>query len=130
VQKRLSDGAGLHFLLQIDTVFGGEGVGVSGVVELSDLDGTNGFVLNDNGVGNVAGTSVSDADDLNGDGVDDLIIGAFSSVPGPAGSYVVFRGGGMGVGGSVELSELDGSDDFAIDGLGSQGSIDIFHFLC
>ena len=39
------------------------------VVELSDLDGSNGFVINGIGSGDFAGRSVSGAGDINGDGV-------------------------------------------------------------
>lgn len=54
--------------------------------DLSDLNGTNGFVINgidaDNGLGNL----VSAAGDVNSDGFDDLIIGA----RGAGSSYVIF----------------------------------------
>ncbi len=46
------------------------------VVELSSLNGTNGFVLNGVAAGDRSGSSVSSAGDVNGDGVDDLLIGA------------------------------------------------------
>ena len=92
------------------------------VVELSDLDGSNGFVLNgidgsEDG-GDSSGRSVSGAGDINGDGVDDLIIGApglFSTDNGE--SYVVFGGSDVGAGGEIELSALDGSDGFVLNGI-------------
>jgi len=43
-------------------------------VDLSTLDGTNGFRIK--GISGYSGTSVSSAGDFNGDGMDDLIIGA------------------------------------------------------
>jgi len=49
------------------------------VVELSSLDGTNGFVINGVGEAGYSGVSVSSAGDVNGDGFDDLIIGAYGS---------------------------------------------------
>ena len=45
-------------------------------IELSDLDGTNGFQISGEAVGDQSGFSVASAGDVNGDGFDDLIIGA------------------------------------------------------
>ena len=70
------------------------------VVELLDLDGSDGFVINGIDGSDRSGTSVSGAGDINGDGVADLIIGADGADPngnGEAGeSYVVFGGAGTG----------------------------------
>ena len=43
-------------------------------LDLTTLDGTNGFSIQNNN--SYAGTSVSGAGDFNGDGIDDLILGA------------------------------------------------------
>ncbi len=43
---------------------------------LADLDGSNGFVINGIDGNDSSGRSVSGAGDINGDGIDDLIIGA------------------------------------------------------
>ena len=59
-------------------VFGGSGVGSTGSINLSGLSGTDGFVLNGVDASDYSGRSVSGAGDINGDGVDDLIIGAKS----------------------------------------------------
>ena len=48
-------------------------------LDLAALDGANGFVINGIDEGDCSGFSVSGAGDVNGDGFDDLIIGA--SVP-------------------------------------------------
>ncbi len=50
--------------------------GFDAALELSSLDGSNGFVLNGIDAGDGSGHSVSGAGDINGDGFDDLIIGA------------------------------------------------------
>ena len=65
----------------------------SASLELSALDGTNGFVINGIDKGDFSGGSVSSAGDINNDGYDDIIIGAYGADPngGSAGeSYVVF----------------------------------------
>jgi len=102
-------------------VFGGAGVGSSGAVELSALDGNSGFVLNGNNSSDNSGRAVSAAGDVNGDGVDDLIIGAYRANTGGNGqageSYVVFGGAGLGASGAVDLSGLDGSSGFVINGI-------------
>ena len=62
-------------------------------LELSSLDGTNGFRLSGVAAEDHRGHSVSAAGDINGDGVADLIIGAFGADPNGSysgASYVVF----------------------------------------
>jgi len=75
------------------------------VFELADIDGNNGFIIN----GSIHGASVSDAGDVNGDGIGDLIIGRLEV-------YVVF-GSNQGFSTEFNLSDLDGSNGFAIPGL-------------
>ncbi|WP_048315720.1 integrin alpha, partial [Crocosphaera watsonii] len=63
---------------------------------------------------------MSGAGDINGDGFDDIIIGARTADPNGnerAGeSYVVFGAVG-GFSGSLDLSSLDGNNGFVINGL-------------
>ena len=99
-------------------VFGSD-VPFSGAVELSSLDGSNGFVLNGIAGGDLSGRSVSSAGDINGDDIDDLIIGASAADPNGSQSgesYVVF-GSDAPFSGAVELSSLDGSNGFALNGI-------------
>ncbi len=104
-------------------VFGASGLGASGTVELSALDGQNGFVLNGITEGDYAGSSgysVSAAGDINGDGTDDLLIGASNANPngGNSGaSYVVFGASEVGSSGTIELSTLDGNNGFVLNGV-------------
>ena len=87
--------------------------------ELSTLDGINGFVLN--GVNNLdlSGRSVSSAGDVNGDGIDDLIIGAPYADAGDhedsGESYVVF-GKNTSFDVSFDLANLTEADGFVING--------------
>src|SRR5919199_1886255 len=89
-------------------------------LDLSALNGSNGFAINGIAAVDDSGWSVSSAGDVNGDGFDDLIIGApFASRNGifSAGqSYVVF-GSNSGFGASFDLSTLNGSNEFAINGI-------------
>ncbi|APZ91713.1 integrin alpha [Fuerstiella marisgermanici] len=107
-------GAGETYVL-----FGKSG-GFASAVDLSTLDGTTGFRLDGSDAGDRTGSSVSSAGDLNGDGFDDLIIGAYGADPGGdrlAGeSYVVFGKSG-GFASAVDLSTLDGTTGFRLDGI-------------
>ncbi len=90
---------------------------------LSDLDGANGFILNGVGSADRSGTTVSSAGDVNGDGLDDLIIGAPYANPDGAfdagQAYVVF-GTSEAMPATFEVSELDGANGFAINGPAAQ----------
>ena len=55
-------------------------------LNLSDLDGTNGFRLDGVAAGDDSGFAVSGAGDVNGDGLADLLIGAYRA--GPNGSLL------------------------------------------
>ena len=104
-------------------VYGGASApGKGGVLELSALDGANGFTLTGIDRGDVSGVSVSSAGDVNGDGYDDLIIGASRAAPNGEGSagetYVVYGGASApGKGGVLELSALDGANGFVLTGI-------------
>ena len=59
------------------------------------LDGSNGFILTGTSFDDFSGYSVSSAGDVNGDGYDDLIIGAFGAYPNGYRSgetYIVYGG--------------------------------------
>ena len=97
-------------------VFGGQPFGTS--IDLASLDGANGFRLDGIAAGDNSGFSVAGAGDINGDGINDIIIGAPGADFGDYNfgqSYVVF--GGQSFGASFDLSNLDGSNGFYLDGL-------------
>ncbi len=102
-----------------DVVFGSPVLGNGGVFNLSSLNGVNGFRVNGQLPGDQNGYTVS-AGDINGDGVNDLLMGALLQQGGsrtlPACSYVVFGGAGVGKGGSMNLTALTGRNGFQIEG--------------
>jgi Ca2+-binding RTX toxin-like protein len=102
-------------------VFGSNSEFVSGI-DLSTLDGSNGFRLDGIDSDDLSGYSVSIAGDVNGDGYADFLVGAYRADPGgdsAAGeTYVVF-GSGSGFAANLDLSTLDGSNGFRLDGIDS-----------
>ena len=102
-------------------VFGKPGISSSGNITLSSLDGSNGFVL-PGVVSSASGNSVSGAGDINGDGVADLIIGAYQANSNAGASYVVFGKPGLGSTGSLTLSSLNGTNGFVLPGVASSES--------
>jgi VCBS repeat-containing protein len=114
-----------------DLIIGAPGTGKSYVVfgstsgfnanlDLSSLDGSNGFAINGN-ASDFLGGSVSNAGDINHDGINDLIIGASNGASGAGQSYVVF-GRSSGFSASLDLSSIDGSNGFAIKGINGLNS--------
>ena len=83
-------------------------------INLSSLNGSNGFRLDGEAEFDRSGCSVSDAGDVNGDGFDDVIVGAFGADPNgfySGSSYVVF-GKASGFSATMDLSSLNGSNGF------------------
>ncbi|CAC9637578.1 beta strand repeat-containing protein, partial [bacterium endosymbiont of Bathymodiolus sp. 5 South] len=85
--------------------------------------GTGGFVINGESVNDWSGYSVSSAGDVNGDGLDDLIVSAQTADPNNksyAGkSYVIF---GKTDTGAIDLSKLGGGSKYTIDYLGDENA--------
>ncbi len=97
----------------------GKSSGFASALDLSSLNGSTGFRLDGISVNDVSGRSVSSAGDVNGDGVDDLIIGALWGDAGGSNSgesYVVF-GKSSGFASALDLSSLNGSNGFRLEGI-------------
>ena len=89
-------------------------------VDLGALDGPDGTVLTA-GTGaaeDYVGSSVSSIGDINADGFDDFIVGGFGfdgTYTNGGAAFVVFGDAG-GLPGSIDLTTLDGTDGFRIEG--------------
>jgi Ca2+-binding RTX toxin-like protein len=91
----------------------GQGSGLADV-DLSNLDPAAGFVIQGDAAGDNAGASVSAAGDVNGDGLDDIIVGASQSGDGAGKAYVIFgRGTGLA---NIDLSALNPAAGFVVQG--------------
>ncbi len=80
-------------------IYGQAGV-TRGTLDLSTLTATQGFIIQGDAAFDNAGQSVSSAGDVNGDGIDDLIVGAHNGDDGgdSAGeAYVIYGQAGTSV---------------------------------
>ncbi len=107
-------------------VFGQSGQ-ISPILEIGSLDGSNGFVIQGNSADTCrdcffSSRAAVSTGDLNGDGVDDIILGWDQAEPDSTGkAYVVF-GRNTSVEGPfsnvVSLGSLDGQNGFIVHGVG------------
>ncbi|MGE3849349.1 MAG: hypothetical protein AB7I01_20895, partial [Gammaproteobacteria bacterium] len=110
--SRTSDNGRAYVLL-------GQAGGFAANIDLGTLNGTNGFRLD--GVASLdrAGQSVAGAGDVNGDGFDDLIVGALRADANgveTGGAYLLFGKAG-GFAATLSLGALDGSDGLVVQGV-------------
>jgi hypothetical protein len=100
----------------------GAPAGFAAEVPAGGLNGTSGFVINGSGtVGNKTGFSVASAGDINGDGLSDVIVGAYGTGSGAGASYVIF-GATTVPSGQIVLSVLNGTTGFKLSGVAGDQS--------
>jgi len=88
-------------------VYGGPGLPAHGILDLADLDGTNGFALR-LAEQQEGGSRVAGPGDVNGDGYADAATNAEVGVP------FIFGGPDVAPGGLFDLGTLDGTNGFVI----------------
>ncbi len=107
-------------------VFGSES-GINGPLDLSNLDGTNGFRIEAEGNGNDIGRVVASAGNFNGDAFDDLLITTPSRTQNDSygAAYVIF-GAGDGFPATLSLADVTtsgGQDGFRIQAEKGDGGL-------
>ncbi|NOS99677.1 MAG: hypothetical protein HOP29_03530 [Phycisphaerales bacterium] len=96
-------------------IFGRPGVGGPAEISVGDIDGTNGFVIHGPEGQTWFGLSVASGD-VNGDGFDDVLVGApFASFERGV-CYVVFGRAAPVAEGTLYVDSLDGTNGFLIKG--------------
>jgi hypothetical protein len=99
----------------------GRSSGFPATLDAATLNGSDGIRMLSATAGERAGDAVAGAGDINGDGYDDVLIGAPSAsrtATTSGSTYVVF-GRASGFPATLSLGALDGSDGFRLDGVGS-----------
>jgi hypothetical protein len=139
IGARRADPGGRNYAGETYLVFGGlanlaaldaaDGAG-DGRINLVHLNGTSGFIFEGINPGDFSGISVSGAGDVNGDGLEDVLIGSFGASPGgrvsAAETYLIF--GGLpnlstldavdgASNGRIILSNLNGTTGFIFEGI-------------
>ena len=100
-------------------IFGHHG-SFSPALNLSGLNGSNGFKMNGLSAADGLGSSVSGAGDINGDGTTDLLLGAPGVLSTQGAVYLIFghKGAYPAV---LDLSKLNGLDGLVINGSNANG---------
>ena len=86
----------------------------------ADLNGTDGFIIEGDFANGFLGFALDDAGDVNGDGFDDIVLGAYSAprpdLGGPDGAAYVVYGTDQGFADRFHIGDLDGTNGFAMRG--------------
>ena len=110
---------------RVYVVFGGPTLQGRTLVDLATLGAPDGFVIQGPSAGSEFGESMIAGVDFNADGIDDLAVGADAAEP-PGGNdngqvFVIFGRAGLGSSGTFDLSTLDGTNGFVINGRDRSG---------
>mmetsp|Transcript_40636 Transcript_40636/g.95500 ORF Transcript_40636/g.95500 Transcript_40636/m.95500 type:complete len:498 (+) Transcript_40636:66-1559(+) len=105
-------------------IFGRANGAFPAVIDAVHLNGGNGFIIHGGSAGDDLGTHVSGTGDVNGDGYDDVLLGAWHYDTGNAKgrAYVVY--GGPQFGAVVDLAKFSPSQGFSITSYSSELRMD------
>jgi len=115
VTTPIAEPFGLADAGQVYVIFGQ--TNFTSILELSSLNGSNGFIINGVKAGDWLATTAPSSGDINDDGVDDLVIGAWGADTSSVNAgrvYVIF--GRTNFASTLDLSSLNGSNGFIING--------------
>jgi len=107
---------------RIYVIFGSTDFSSTSQLDWSDINGTNGFVINGTSTATNTGPGLNSAGDINGDGYKDLMVGA-PFAPDNRGSVFVVFGISSGFPASFDLSSLNGSNGFQVIGAATNNRI-------
>ncbi len=102
-------------------IFGGHSA-YPNIFNLSGLNGSNGFTIPELASFSGFGYVVSTGGDMNGDGITDIVLGAYGVNSLTGASYVIF-GSRNPFPASFNLANLDGSNGFVIPGVAASGDL-------
>jgi len=114
----LGDSTGSGSVTGETYVIFGQLTGFSPEIDLLSLDGTNGFIITGTDNDGQSGRNISAAGDINGDGIDDILISdQYSDVSAyDSGQGFVVFGSDAGFDPFLSLEDLDGTNGFTING--------------
>ena len=114
-------GAGESYL-----VYGSALASSGGEIDLATLTATQGVLIKGADMGDVSGYSVSSAGDVDGDGLDDVLIGAIGADPDGASrageTYLVYGAALAASGGEIDLGTLTVAQGVVIKGIDAEDS--------
>jgi len=115
-----NDESGNDYYGRCYVVFGGPDVGAGDPVDLASLAGVRGFRIFGVLLSGHTGWDVAPAGDVNGDGIDDLIIGTWNTY---GKAYVLFGAPDIGAAGYLYLNSLNGTNGFELRGSDYEGRL-------
>ena len=120
VSAPLADPAGKADAGRVYVVYG-RATSFPSSLELDQISSADGYFVDGLAAGNRLGDAVTQVGDFNGDGLDDLLIGAPAANSGAGAAFVVY--GSREERSTVDLSALNGTNGFVIQGAAAGGGL-------